>query len=749
MNHITIKPLLKLLEAAAKRSHLTLGDLAQAADKVTNQLKAKSANPAQKHSVYIEEAYLKIIGQLRKNFAGHKAIAFAELLDETDRVLRENNFYNYAREAPPATPLRVFYDPEAAPAADYTSYDLAFYNTQTVSVDDINPYEGTHHIDGRPGKPSLYFARCEKFNDTMVIGNLQIDKSPVEDWTDPELRKLMTRRANVQADLVRQTIVHALAQGCKKIIFQAGDAVEYAQWRDHYAHEVRITKDNFADYMRRYEKAVSDFTACEVGDFAMHNNRNDAVVSAKTATEYNFIYVNNSRINCNMSYTIAALDHLCFMLDCPIKESMARAHEHLRQRHPEQLLEEIDGLFTAANIPPPAPSARVEKLAALRKLCATQNTYSLENIYENFAKNINPFLTKFNYPQAILTRYPQWRQVVNRQPTATGNPFYLIDSTMEYVHDVFKKATLIKPELGMTYKVHKYLEHDFLCRDSGYYMKGLDKITGWYEHDLPKILNKFKLGIRRVPLANGKVRAHGWEIISGVEQFVQTPHAIFASHAALKLDAETLPRLHTAARKFGLTPAQLVVIHDVVATATGSGAGCYEPGADKVILSNNSLAVLAHECLHRLVAQRQVPPAVYKNLVAAGQKLVTGDPNLRAYIEQKDAAGHWIYPPGPARANECAALFVENYYEHEAAARKRLTGQKLTLLERVLGYVREVCDIMRGGLGDQAAQARGFLRRVEDNRLFAAQQRIGPAPRGGNRQLLEFPRRDTQSLVRG
>ena len=59
MNYITIKPLLKLLAAAQKRSHLTLGDLVQLETKINNQIKIKRANPAQKHSIFIEEEYLQ------------------------------------------------------------------------------------------------------------------------------------------------------------------------------------------------------------------------------------------------------------------------------------------------------------------------------------------------------------------------------------------------------------------------------------------------------------------------------------------------------------------------------------------------------------------------------------------------------------------------------------------------------------------------------------------------------------------
>ena len=91
----------------------------------------------------------------------------------------------------------------------------------------------------------------------------------------------------------------------------------------------------------------------------------------------------------------------------------------------------------------------------------------------------------------------------------------------------------------------------------------------------------------------------------------------------------------------------MIVIHDFLSTAPGArGIGHYAPGADKITLSNNSLAILAHECLHRLVHHGQVPPAAYKSLVAAGAELVKKDKNLRAYIEQKDARGQWVYPPG-------------------------------------------------------------------------------------------------------
>ena len=714
MSFITIKPLLKLLAASEQRSHLTVGDLNQLENKVTNILKMKAENPEQAHSSFVEQRYLKIINLVREKFTGRDKFSRAELIAETDRVLRENNFYNYSRVMPPAVEERVFYDSEKPPVADYKSYDLAFYNPQSGSIEEANPQAGTHHRDPETHKPSLYYVRCEKLNETMIIGNLQVDTPHVDKWADPLLGKIMTRRPNVYLSMIQQTLAHARAVGCTKIIFQAEDAMEYAQWRDAYDKEVLITPDNIAQYERQYQRACERFAAARVGDFPIHDDRDTALICAKTPTQYTSVYINNSYINCSMAYTLAALARFCIINDCTIDKEMAAANLCLQNQQPAQLLEHIDRMFATAFINTESTGPAPPKIQYLKKLCAAQKMYS-DNGRVNLAKNINQFLTKFNYPEAFIAQYPQFTKITNPRPTGADNAFYLVDTQTKNNLEVFKLADLEKPVVGKIHKVSKHRAHDFLYRDSTYYTRQLDKIAGWYRRDLPKILTGLNLGVKRVPLTNGTVNAHGWEITSGLERFDQTPLAVFAHHAELKLDCETLPRLTTAAQKFGLTPAQMEVINARLATPAGMGVGRYDPAADKITLSNHSLAILAHECLHRLHHRGLIAPQDYQSLVAAGKAVVNQNKELRRYIQQTNPAGNYVYPPGPARDSEYAAVFVENYYTAPTAARKNLTGQKLTIWERVLEYIKEVRDLLQSVCGNQPARARGFLRRVENN----------------------------------
>ena len=70
-----------------------------------------------------------------------------------------------------------------------------------------------------------------------------------------------------------------------------------------------------------------------------------------------------------------------------------------------------------------------------------------------------------------------------------------------------------------------------------------------------------------------------------------------------------------------------------------------------------------------------------------------------------------VYPPGKARNEEYAAIFVETYYENSHLARKNLMDVKLTTTEKVLDYIKEVKDIVQAKMGIPSAVARQFLRR--------------------------------------
>ena len=61
MSQLTIRPVLKMIESNSGRENFKIGDLRQLAEKVSNALNKKLANPKQEHSAFIERKYLEII----------------------------------------------------------------------------------------------------------------------------------------------------------------------------------------------------------------------------------------------------------------------------------------------------------------------------------------------------------------------------------------------------------------------------------------------------------------------------------------------------------------------------------------------------------------------------------------------------------------------------------------------------------------------------------------------------------------
>ena len=165
--------------------------------------------------------------------------------------------------------------------------------------------------------------------------------------------------------------------------------------------------------------------------------------------------------------------------------------------------------------------------------------------------------------------------------------------------------------------------------------------------------------------------------------------------------------------------------------------GGYNRSTDKIKLASRSLAVLAHESLHRLKAKGLIPPQEYSALVAAGKRLARNNPQEQDYLNQRNSTGQLLYPPGPAREEEQAALFVETYYENNARARKNLMGLRLTMTEKVLDYVHEVVDTLGVRFRHQPSMARNFLRRIERNYLNPEKNRPGPKKKARNQRTTE------------
>ena len=65
----------------------------------------------------------------------------------------------------------------------------------------------------------------------------------------------------------------------------------------------------------------------------------------------------------------------------------------------------------------------------------------------------------------------------------------------------------------------------------------------------------------------------------------------------------------------------------------------------------------------------------------------------------------------------------KTYFENNQLARKNLMGQKIKVTDKIFGYLQATYDVVKGYLGDDAAIARSFLRRVEKNKIMDDQER--------------------------
>ena len=333
---------------------------------------------------------------------------------------------------------------------------------------------------------------------------------------------------------------------------------------------------------------------------------------------------------------------------------------------------------------------------------------------------ISDFISEFNYEKYILKSKPYLQKYYNKKKDSY---FYLNPKAMPNSLYKFKKDIIKKPEIGKNYALivdKKYKYHQY--PDIMFRFDKTFKVYQWYENEVPKILKKLDLGYEKVEISTKRdgrvIKSQAWKITSGLENFKNTPALAFATHGKFKKDTETIKDLEVAAEKFGLSKTHLNVINAWIIKNGIKHSASYNNKSDTIELSTPSLALLAHEGMHRLIEKNLIPKHEYNALVHAGKVLCTKDKNLKNYVEKTDRFNQSIYPKGLIRDNEYAAIFAEYYYQNRKSARKLLMTKKLTKFEKILDYIDNVKTVISAKLGNNAAIAAMFLKRVENNRLF-------------------------------
>ena len=353
------------------------------------------------------------------------------------------------------------------------------------------------------------------------------------------------------------------------------------------------------------------------------------------------------------------------------------------------------------------------KSAALRQLLSRRPRGACPR--EEFARALEPFLQKFGYAAEFLKEIPAAQQLEFR-----GQKYYC-KKNIDETRTTYERAALPRPVANRLFMLEGdiFTEPDLGRTFAQLRMPAYKKeIARWYEKDLPEELARLGLRVKKVmrrPAAQTNAApAELWEIIAGLEKFNEKPLVRFAPAGPPKLDLVPLHTVALTAAKFNLTPAQVVVATGGHAAA--APAACYDVRAARVTLGSPSLALLAHEGWHHLVAAGLVPPRAYAAVVAAGQRAAPR------------ASARANYPAAAPSAEEAAARFVETYYETPGRARQELLAPARPILAQALNYLRALGDRLLGAGGNSSAQARNFLRRVERGDFTPAAGKCHPAP---------------------
>ena len=709
MKKITLRPLLEFINKTS-RPYMTLGDWTQFEDKI-NKRRRDKINAQQ--SPQTEDEYLKIIVPLRELFTQHRQVKTTAIITAVNKALIKGK-YGYRKQEHRARNGRNVFYPVAPENYSKSVYDLAFYHSAA------GQYHIAHHTHG--GQSSVYYMRCEEpveHPGQILFGNMQIDARNAAYWTDPSLGKIMLQTKNIYGTMVQQAIKHGLERGKKEILFQCGDANEFAQWDNRRLKPVTVTKRNYKKFQLAYETQIKKFgpKGYQQGEYyALDENkyRREFVIEASADSCRIFQDLWHPRPLLELLRTPEWRGPGEFpgkpgdKLDEMINVVEDKAYQREQKYSYTELLTEIKNFLNTVT------HAQLPKRHSKKELALAKHYFAGGVSHEGAIRKIDQLFHQLDYDKLILKHFPALKKLILNN----GELIYYNSKNKLFNH-VYRKSDYQAPELGQTYitPTKDRFNINFASHKTGQYA-GYRQMHDWYEKTLYQELKKHKLGVERVPITTikrgRKVTAHAWKIKSGLAEFKKRPIAIFSTRGELKMDCETLPRLQTAAAKFGCTPSQLTIVNDFLTEGQApKRSGAYEKDTGEIYLANHSLAILAHEGLHKLKARGVIPAAEYRALVQAGKRIAQTTAKEKAYINQRDAEDNLIYPPGRARNEEYAAIFVETYYENNRVARKNLLGKKLTVTEKVFDYIKTVRDTVLARVGMPAACARKFLRRVE------------------------------------
>ena len=519
MNKITLRPLLKFI-ASQKRLHFTPGDLAQLIAS-----RRRQAWPAGSPAAVREKLYLEVL-TAADFFQGRKKISSEELIDAVNKIMVENNFGYQRSRHHAARPKNSFYTDHSARRGVKELYDLAFCHPAARQD------RRAHHSHN--DQPAVFYVRCELVGNKILFGNLQIDARAPGDWQNKALAQEVRRPKNIYNMMVQQAVKHALETGQKEILFQAGDAVEIAQWQKTYFCRIKVTEKNYAKINKIYEQELARFRA-PLGTVICRPEFNripEVIVKSSSG-----MYITHRKVPIapNLLTEIRWLEttrapdgrSVSKVVQQGIRECVAAVKRSQPAAVParlEQLITELTGTTTPA-------AAQVAHCAELQAVLKKKKLNPAWWSRDDFGKMIEKYLVRWGYDKILLRKFPVLKRVDLQGARAKGFGAYIYHYVRgQHGKLTYQQARCRPPEIGKSYLVNRKNKHNINFKeiiDSACH----GHIHDWYETALPAELKRLGLGCKKIKIRTQKGtthhQAHAWKIVSGVEEFAQRPLVLF------------------------------------------------------------------------------------------------------------------------------------------------------------------------------------------------------------------------------
>ena len=605
MNFYTIKPLVKLINTSEK-SKISLKDIEQ----IEKSLKKQIKNTAHDDKILLYllviedlKAYFKISGKLSKEFFKNKINA----------IIKNNSLYFIGQDHSIAHQNLL----EPVGKREHR-YDLAFYNklaagyninshhkiygtnykyTQLIDSNlkeykndiEIFGYNKTihqkfenairGHVDSALKTTSLssvFYMRCEEFDNNIIFGNIQIDSDKTQQWKNKNIGRVLQNNSNLYKIMIQEAIKHGVNNN-KKIMFQDGYAVMLSQWynKDYFAEHELITKDNIKEYskaLKIYEEKtkqlklgdilkinyINDFSATVIvsgineKEVITHNTNATHLLLAvykiakekEVKKEKNYFHEKNNAIKDideieSFSYIndiVGAKSRITEDGETKIKNPHVLCYNYLKyyfyQGDAETVLFYINQIFShIVNVDFNKDNS--QKLEYLKHLMKSHLGKNIDNAPHNKFYNdfklyevLEDFLYEFDYSLLVINNYKDDIKVIKDQ----NNRYHFVLNSEYQV-----AISLVNTDVKIGDFINIYEKESNILNG---FIHGQDlRIARWYKYTIPEILKKLNINFKSATIQVKKFNkkeckdkvmpAPVWEITTPNNELKKRPFIVF------------------------------------------------------------------------------------------------------------------------------------------------------------------------------------------------------------------------------